>query len=60
MTGKEDKFPKNSVGLVETKYFTFAEPPNEMPLECGKKLGPIALAYETYGVLNARKAVLRG
>ncbi|MCX5655882.1 MAG: homoserine O-acetyltransferase [Planctomycetota bacterium] len=41
-----------SVGLVETKHFTFAEPPGEMPLECGQKLGPITLAYETYGQLS--------
>jgi len=41
-----------SVGIVETKYLTFAEPPNEMELECGQKLGPVTLAYETYGTLN--------
>jgi homoserine O-acetyltransferase len=42
-----------SVGIVERKYFTFAEPPNEMVLESGVKFGPITLAYETYGTLNA-------
>lgn len=47
---------EESVGIVETKYFTFAEPPNEMELDCGKKLGPITLAYETYGELNADKS----
>jgi len=41
-----------SVGIVETKYFTFAQPPNELELECGRKLGPIPLAYETYGTLS--------
>jgi homoserine O-acetyltransferase len=41
-----------SVGIVETKYLTFAAPPNEMTLECGRTLGPITLAYETYGELN--------
>ena len=41
-----------SVGLVEKNFFTFAEPPHEMPLDCGAKLGPITLAYETYGTLN--------
>lgn len=45
-----------SVGIVETKYFTFAESPNEMVLECGKKLGPVTLAYETYGELNNDKS----
>jgi homoserine O-acetyltransferase len=44
-----------SVGLVETRSFTFAEPPNELVLECGRKLGPITLAYETYGKLNPAK-----
>ena len=45
-----------SVGIVETQYFTFAEPPNELILECGRKLGPITLAYETYGRTNADKS----
>ncbi len=43
-----------SVGIVETKYFTFAEPPDDMPLDSGATLGPITLAYETYGELNAQ------
>jgi len=46
---------KNSVGNVEAKTFTFAEPPGEMKLESGVKLGPITLAYETYGTLNSDK-----
>ena len=45
-----------SVGLVEKKFFTFAEPPNEMLLESGTELGPITLAYETYGTLNEDKS----
>jgi homoserine O-acetyltransferase len=44
-----------SVGRVEKKFYTFAEPPNEMILESGAKLGPISLAYETYGTLNRDK-----
>jgi len=50
----------DSVGIVETKYYTFAEPPNEMPLDSGAKLGPITLAYETYGELDEhrRNAIL--
>lgn len=47
---------KNSIGIVEAKSFTFTAPPNEMTLECGAKLGPITLAYETYGTLNAAKS----
>ena len=46
---------KNSVGIVETKFFTFSEPPNELELESGEKLGPITVAYETYGELNKEK-----
>ncbi|MBE3069490.1 MAG: homoserine O-acetyltransferase [Planctomycetes bacterium] len=40
-----------SVGLVETQTFTFAEPPDGLALECGRRLGPMTLAYETYGRL---------
>ena len=41
-----------SVGVVEKQVFTFAEPPHEMILENGSKLGPVTIAYETYGSLN--------
>ena len=44
-----------SVGLVQKQYLTFAQPPEEMKLESGAKLGPVTLAYETYGSLNNRK-----
>lgn len=47
---------KEALGMVETKYFTFAENPNELKLVSGKKLGPITLAYETYGELNAERS----
>jgi len=43
----------NSVGIVEKKLYTFAEPPGEMVLESGARLGPVTLAYETCGKLNA-------
>jgi homoserine O-acetyltransferase len=46
----------NSVGIVEKKFFTFAEPPEKMVLESGAKLGPITLAYETCGLLNEDKS----
>ncbi|MFH1857428.1 MAG: homoserine O-acetyltransferase [Candidatus Omnitrophota bacterium] len=49
------KVTEDSVGIVKTKYVTFAEPPNELKLVSGKKLGPITLAYETYGELNKNK-----
>jgi homoserine O-acetyltransferase/O-succinyltransferase len=47
---------ENSVGLVEKKDFTFAHPPGEMPLASGASLGPITLAYETYGRLDGAKS----
>jgi homoserine O-acetyltransferase/O-succinyltransferase len=45
-----------SVGLVEKRFFTFAEPPHEMILESGEKLGPVTIAYETCGKLNQDKS----
>ena len=44
------------IGLVETKYFTFANPADEFILESGEKLSPVTLAYETYGTLNSDKS----
>ncbi len=44
-----------SVGIVEKKYLTFAAPPDELELECGRTLGPVTLAYETYGLLNPER-----
>ena len=46
--------PKN-IRAVETKYFTFAAA-GDFPLESGRVFGPITLAYETYGQLNADKS----
>ena len=47
---------KISVGIVEKKIYAFAEPPQEMVLEGGARLGPVSLAYETCGTLNADKS----
>jgi len=41
-----------SVGISQKHYFTFAEE-EPMSLDSGETLGPITLAYETYGRLNA-------
>ncbi len=38
------------------KYFTFAEPPGQIILENGSLLGPVTIAYETYGQLAADKS----
>jgi len=50
-----DTFPPGSVGITETQYFTFAtdEP---FVFESGATLGPITLAYQTYGKLDAAHA----
>ncbi|MFW6216565.1 MAG: homoserine O-acetyltransferase MetX [Desulfohalobiaceae bacterium] len=45
---------KDTVGVVETKYFEFAHPSKEMAFECGRSLGPLTLAYETYGQLDQK------
>ena len=45
-----------SVGVVEKKFFTFAEPPGEMCLESGARLGPVTIAYETYGTLDPSRS----
>lgn len=42
----------NSVGLIETKVVRVVEADAPLLLECGKNLGPIDVAYETYGQLN--------
>lgn len=43
---------ERSVGIVQTQYVTLFEPPNELTLDSGERLGPITVAYETYGRLN--------
>ncbi|MBE0599387.1 MAG: homoserine O-acetyltransferase [Desulfuromonadales bacterium] len=42
-----------SVGIVKTEQVIFD---TELRLESGRVLGPIALAYETYGRLNAERS----
>ncbi|MDA4135409.1 MAG: homoserine O-acetyltransferase [Thaumarchaeota archaeon] len=46
----------HALGLVETKEFTFASPPDELVLDSAERLGPVTLAYETYGTLNESKS----
>jgi len=45
----------SSIGIVETNYFKFIEPPEEFILSNGEKLTPVTIAYETYGKLNKEK-----
>jgi len=51
-----DTETNQGVGVVETKYFHSASPPNELILENGEKLGPVTVAYETYGQLNNQRS----
>jgi len=41
-----------SVGTVETQYLDLPEP---VRLDCGRKLHPVRVAYETYGTLSPRR-----
>ncbi|MHC4389271.1 MAG: homoserine O-acetyltransferase MetX, partial [Planctomycetota bacterium] len=43
---------KNSVGIVKTRTIRVVDSEEPLELECGRKLGPIDVAYETYGELN--------
>jgi len=43
---------KNSVGIVQTQYFTF----DSLKLESEESFGPVVIAYETYGELNKDKS----
>ena len=43
---------ESSIGLVETRYATLCEPPHTLEVEDGSRLGPITVAYETYGELS--------
>lgn len=47
---------KDSVGLVKTEFFDFAQKDEALMLASGQYLGPIRLAYETYGQLNEDKS----
>ncbi len=44
--------PAGSVGSVETQYVDLPQP---VPLDSGRELYPVRVAYETYGTLSARR-----
>jgi homoserine O-acetyltransferase len=44
------------LGIVETKYYTFAHDPQPFETEGGKTISPVTVAYETYGTLDADKS----
>lgn len=43
----------NNNSIVQTKYITFADPARSLVLRSGLSFGPVTVAYETYGKLNA-------
>lgn len=47
---------EKNIGIVETKYVTFAKSTDAIVLESGEKLETITIAYETYGELNENKS----
>ncbi|WP_459925768.1 homoserine O-acetyltransferase MetX [Desulfatiferula olefinivorans] len=42
--------------MVEKRFFTFGDAENGLLLESGRRFGPVTLAYETHGTLNAEKS----
>lgn len=52
----DQKQSGTTVGLVEKKFYTFASPPEKFKLESGANIGPLTIAYETYGTLNSGKS----
>jgi len=43
-----------NAGIVAPRTVVLAEPPDKLSLESGDRLGPITVAYETYGTLSDR------
>jgi homoserine O-acetyltransferase len=44
--------PAGSVGAVETRFLDLPKP---LPLDCGRELYPVRVAYETYGALSPQR-----
>ncbi len=50
-----DEVKNKSVGVVQTRTMRVVEQEQPLELESGKRLGPIDVAYETYGKLNEKR-----
>lgn len=48
--------PDAGVGLVQTRSAVLCSAPDELFLQSGRMLGPVAVAYETYGELNPERS----
>ena len=59
-TGNMKDNLKSSVGIVQTKTVRVVEADKPLKLQCGKTLGPIDVAYETYGKLNEANKLIFG
>jgi homoserine O-acetyltransferase len=49
---KTGTYPRDSVGRVTPRTVRLFAPPDGLRLACGRSLGPIDVAYETYGKLS--------
>lgn len=47
--------PDSGVGVVAPHRLTLCAPPDELYLQSGRILGPLEIAYETYGRLSPRR-----
>ncbi|MFY8057282.1 MAG: homoserine O-acetyltransferase, partial [Planctomycetaceae bacterium] len=45
-----------SVGQAATRFVELFKPPHALRMASGEQLGPITVAYETYGELNADRS----
>lgn len=50
---KQLEVPAGSVGAVSTQYTKLFSPERPLRFACGNEVGPITVAYETYGQLNS-------
>lgn len=52
MTQPEPTTQEGGVGVVETQFLDLPRP---LPLDCGRELSPVRIAYETYGSLSPER-----